>query len=136
MLPADAPLDELSFLFYVRTLPLVDGASYRLDRHFDARRNPVTFRVLRRESVRVPAGEFASIVVEMKVVDPDRYGGVGTIVLHLSDDERRVPLRIVSSIPGQGRITFSLESADAETARIVGISLTAPPAIGGASTTR
>jgi hypothetical protein len=42
------PLDELSFLYYVRTLPLEDGDVYRVARHFDVRRNPVTIEVLGR----------------------------------------------------------------------------------------
>jgi hypothetical protein len=134
-LPSDAPLDELSFLFYVRTLPLAEGATYRLVRHFDAARNPVTFRVVKRERIRVPAGDFASIVVEMRVTDPDRYGGEGSIVLHLSDDSRRVPLRIVSSVPGAGRITFTLEALDPATARAVGLPPTAAAAGGRDSTT-
>jgi hypothetical protein len=134
-LPTDAPLDELSFLFYVRTLPLEDGATYRLMRHFDARRNPVTFRVVRRERVRVPAGEFASVLVEMRVTDPARYQGEGTIMLHLSDDALRIPLRIASSVPGAGRITFSLEAFDAITAAAVGGSLTPRAAARRDSTT-
>src|SRR5688500_11580297 len=43
------PLDELSFLYYLRTLPLEDGAVYTVKRHFDPARNPVTITVLRRE---------------------------------------------------------------------------------------
>src|SRR4051812_9369636 len=35
-----APLDELSFLYYLRTLPLVDDETLTLARHFDTARNP------------------------------------------------------------------------------------------------
>ncbi|HEU0012926.1 MAG TPA: DUF3108 domain-containing protein, partial [Longimicrobium sp.] len=74
----DAPLDELSFLYYVRTLRLEPGAEYTLNRHFDPNRNPVHVRVLRRERQTVPAGTFSVVVVEMRVRDPrvgDQGGG-------------------------------------------------------------
>ena len=106
----DAPLDELSFLYFIRTLPLEDGASYSLTRHYEARRNPVVVTVLGRAPLRVPAGEFAAIQVQMKVKDPDHYGGEGIIRLHLTDDARRIPLRIESSVPRAGRMVLSLES--------------------------
>lgn len=107
----DAPLDELSFLYHVRELRLADGDVYSCVRHFDAARNPVSVRVVQRGRLRVPAGEFAIVVVEMRVKDPQRYGKEGVIRLHLTDDARRVPVRIESSIPGVGSMTLDLESA-------------------------
>ncbi len=104
------PLDELSFLFFVRTLPLADGASYDLARHFDARRNPVRLRVVRRARVTVPAGSFDVVEVEMRVKDPGRFGGEGVIRMHLTDDARRIPVRIDSSMPFVGGVALSLES--------------------------
>lgn len=106
----DAPLDELSFLYYVRTLRLADGDSYSLARHYDPRRNPVTVRVLGRGRINVPAGSFRAIEVEMRVLDPVRYRGEGVIQMHLTDDARRVPVRIESAIPRAGRMVLSLES--------------------------
>lgn len=107
----DAPLDELSFLFLLRTLPLETGATYDLNRHYDPRRNPVTLRVLRRSRVTVPAGTFDVVEVEMQVRDPERYGGrPGVIRIQMSDDARRLPVRIESSVPVLGRMVMSLES--------------------------
>lgn len=105
-----APLDELSFIYFVRTLPLEAGASYSLSRHYDPARNPVTVRVVGRGAVTVPAGRFETIEVEMRVRDPIRYRGEGVIQLHLTDDRRRVPVRIESAIPRVGRMVLSLES--------------------------
>jgi hypothetical protein len=109
-LPTAAPLDELSFLYFVRTLPLETGGTYSLTRHYEARRNPVVVRVLGRGPIRVPAGQFTAIEVQMRVKDPARYGGEGVIQLHLTDDARRIPLRIESSVPRAGRMVLSLES--------------------------
>lgn len=108
--PTAEPLDELSFLYYVRTLPLSAGAEYRVDRHFDPRRNPVVIRVVGREVIEVPAGTFSTILVEMNVRDPERYQGEGQIRMHLLDDEFRTPLRIETSLPQVGQMVLELES--------------------------
>lgn len=109
-MPTSAPLDELSFIFFIRTLRLAPGDSYTLARHYDATRNPVRIRVVGRGPMRVPAGAFQTIEVEMRVTDPAHYRGEGVIRLHLSDDARRIPVRIESAIPRAGRMVLSLES--------------------------
>jgi hypothetical protein len=106
----DQPLDELSFIYFVRTLPLVDGDEYAFDRHFYPERNPTRVRVVGRELVTVPAGEFQAVVVEMQVKDDRRYDGVGTVRIHLTDDDRRIPLRIESRMRNAGTTVLSLES--------------------------
>jgi hypothetical protein len=100
--PTADPLDELSILYYLRTLPLKDGDSYTLTRHFDQARNPVRVQVLRRERTVVPAGEFATVVVEMRVRDSRVFRGDGTLRLSLTDDEDRIPVRIASTAPWLG----------------------------------
>lgn len=107
---AAVPLDELSFLYYIRTLPLEMGAEHRLDRHFDPDRSPVVIRVLQRENITVPAGTFATVLIEMRVRDPERYEGEGRIRMHLLENERRTPIRIETTLPGVGTMTLDLES--------------------------
>ena len=106
----DAPLDELSFLFYLRTLPLSGDTTLTLARHFDVARNPTIVRVVGREDVEVGAGRFHSIVVEMRVRDARRYHGEGTIRIHLSDDRCRLLLRLESNVPDAGTATLALAS--------------------------
>jgi hypothetical protein len=108
--PSDAPLDELSFIYFLRTVPLADDATYRFDRHFDASRNPTTVRVLGRESVTTGAGTFATVAVEMRVMDAGRYQGEGVIRINLSDDHCRIPVRIQSTVPIAGAAVLTLES--------------------------
>lgn len=112
-IPTAAPLDELSFLFFIRTLPLETGAAYDLNRHFDTRRNPVQVRVLGRQQTTVPAGTFRTVAVEMRVHDPERYRDrrQAVIRLYLTDDECRIPVRIESSMPFVGSVTMALQSA-------------------------
>lgn len=110
-LTTDEPLDELSFLYFLRTLSLEDGQTLNLRRHYDPDRNPVEVRVLGRRQTRTPAGEFATVEVEMRVRDPQRYRGKGgSIRLFLTDDERRIPVRIESSVPVLGRMVMTLVS--------------------------
>ena len=109
-MPTGAPLDELSFVYFLRTLRLADGDTYSFDRHYDTARNPIRIRVVGRGPVRVPAGEFRAIEVEMRVRDARQYGGEGLIRLHLTDDAHRTPVRIESRIPRAGHMTLLLET--------------------------
>jgi len=105
-----APLDELSFIYFLRTVPLEADSTYSFNRHFDAARNPTTVKVVRRESVTVGAGTFDAILVEMRVRDPARYRGEGVIRIHFTDDGRRLPLRIESTLPVAGTALLTLEA--------------------------
>lgn len=106
----DAPLDELSFMYFLRTIPLTADTTYQFNRHFDAARNPTIVRVVRREAVATGEGEFHTVLLEMRVKDPRRYRGEGVISINLSDDDRRLPVRIVSSMPVVGTATLTLDS--------------------------
>jgi hypothetical protein len=108
--PTSAPLDELSFIYYLRTLPLDADSVRQVVRHYDSARNPISLRVTGRDTVRTNAGTFPTIVVEMRVKDPRRYGGEGIIRLHLSDDAFRYPVRIESAVPLLGATVLTLES--------------------------
>jgi hypothetical protein len=105
-----SPLDELSFLYYLRTLPLDADTPLTIARHFDVARNPTIVTVLRREEIEVPAGRFRAIVVEMRVRDARRYHGEGTIRVSLSDDDCRLILRLESTVPDAGSASLSLHS--------------------------
>ena len=107
---SEQPLDELSFLFYLRTLPLAPDSKLTLSRHFDQTRNPTVVRVVGREEIEVAAGRFRAIVVEMQVRDTRHYQGEGTIRIHLSDDQCRLLVRLESKLPDAGVVTLALAS--------------------------
>jgi hypothetical protein len=109
-LGSDAPLDELSFIYLLRTLPLHSGAVFRLDRHFDAARNPTIVRVVGRDTLTTPAGIFRTHIIEMEVRDPKRYRGTGIIRLHIDESGCRMPIRIESRMPVLGVTTLTLTS--------------------------
>lgn len=106
----DAPLDELSFMYALRTIALPAGQPLALDRHFDKARNPVVLRVLGTDTVPTPAGSFRTVVVEMRVKDPRRYRGEGVLKIHFTDDHCRIPVRIESTMPVIGTTVMTLES--------------------------
>jgi len=108
-LDSERPLDELSFLFLARSLELEPGESVEFARHFDAARNPVVMRDRGRSTVTVPAGRFAVRVLEMDVHDPTRFGDAGRVVLYLSDDADRIPVRIATAMPVVGEMVLVME---------------------------
>jgi hypothetical protein len=113
-LATDKPLDELSFLFFLRTLPLPTDSTLVVSRHFDVTRNPTTLHVAGREEIEVGAGRFRAIVVEMRVRDSRHYQGEGTLRIHLSDDRCRLLLRLESKLPDAGTATLALRSYEGE----------------------
>jgi hypothetical protein len=109
--PTGDPLDELSFIYFMRTLALTADTTFQVSRHFDAERNPIGLRILGRETISTKAGKFATIAVEMRVKDPRNYRGEGVIRIHLTDDACRLPVRIESMMPDIGKTVLTLESA-------------------------
>lgn len=108
--PSPAPLDELSFIYVIRTLDIGRDA-LTLERHFDPARNPTVLRFVGRDTVEIPSGRYPTREVEMRVRDSRHYRGEGVIRFSLSDDPCSRPLRIVSDIPGAGHVVMTLRTA-------------------------
>jgi hypothetical protein len=108
--PSDAPLDELSFMYFIRTLPLADNATYTFNRHFDVNRSPTSVKVIRRETISTGAGKFQTVLVEMRVKDPRRFKGEGVIRINMTDDSVHLPVRIESAMPVIGTAVMILET--------------------------
>jgi hypothetical protein len=106
----DQPLDELSFICLLRTLELEVGTEISLERHYQAERNPVVVRAVRRERVALPSGVFSTVLFEMEVRDGRRFNGSGVIRLYLTDDLHRYPVRIETAMPVIGTMVLELEA--------------------------
>lgn len=111
--PEAAPLDELSFIYFIRTLPMIPGTARRFDRHFDAARDPVMIRVVRPEIIGTPIGEIKTMLVEMRVRDPRHFKQDGLIRINISSDECRLPVRIESTMPVLGKAVLTMRSENA-----------------------
>ncbi len=95
----DRPLDEGSFLYFLRTIVLAVGKDTSFDNYFRPERNPVRIRVLRKEKIRVPAGEFNAIVVQPVIVSSRIFSEGGRAEVWLSDDDNRIMLQMKSKLP-------------------------------------
>lgn len=121
-IPTDRPLDDVSFLYYVRTLPLAVGDVYTVPRYFKPDGNPVVIRVLRRETIEVPAGRFNTVVVQPIIKTDGLFGEGGRAEVYFTDDHRRILVHMTSRVPILGSLSLHLKSYRA------GERLTAEPA--------
>lgn len=108
-LPTNRPLDEVSFLYYVRTLPLEVGQTYTLNNYFKEDGNPVVLRVLRRETITVPAGTFRTIVVQPTIRTRGLFGEGGEAEVYFSDDDRRILVQMRSRVRLIGSLSLHLQ---------------------------
>ncbi|MHB1222959.1 MAG: DUF3108 domain-containing protein [Gemmatimonadaceae bacterium] len=92
------PLDDGSFLYFIRTVPLIVGRTYEFQRYFRPDRNPVTIRVLRKERVKVPAGTFEAIVIQPIIKTSGIFSENGHAEIWLSDDDRHIMLQMKSKL--------------------------------------
>jgi hypothetical protein len=92
------PLDDGSFLYFVRTVTLAVGQTYTFNRYFRPDRNPVTIRVLRKERIKVPAGEFDAVVIQPIIKARGIFSENGQAEIWLSDDDRRMMLQMKSRL--------------------------------------
>lgn len=93
------PLDDASFFYFIRSLSLEVGKEYEFNRYFDPRSNPVIVRVLRKEHIEVPAGEFDAIVLQPIINTSGIFSEGGRAEIWLSDDKRRILLQMKSKLP-------------------------------------
>ncbi|HEX6939035.1 MAG TPA: DUF3108 domain-containing protein [Longimicrobiales bacterium] len=104
------PLDDVSFLYFVRTLPLEVGQTYTFHRYYKADGNPVTLKVLRKETVTVPAGTFETIVVQPIIRTDGLFGEGGEAEVYFTDDDQRLLVQMKSKVPVIGDLSLHLES--------------------------
>jgi len=107
-LHTDRPLDDVSVVYLARGLPLKTGDVYTIDRYFKAEANPIVLRVLRRETVTVPAGTFPTVVVRPTIKTSGLFGEGGEAELFFSDDARHTLVKMQSKVPLIGSLTLLL----------------------------
>jgi hypothetical protein len=93
------PLDEGSFVYFMRSTPLEVGKTYEFDRYYHLDRNPVRIDVVRRERVTVPAGEFDAILIRPTIKSKGLFSEKGDAEVWLADDSTRRVLRLKSKLP-------------------------------------
>ncbi|HEY8851736.1 MAG TPA: DUF3108 domain-containing protein [Gemmatimonadaceae bacterium] len=92
------PLDDASFLYFLRSVPLEVGRTYTFNRYFQPEGNPIVIRVLRREQVTVPAGTFNAIVVQPQFKTSGIFSQKGHAEVWLADDSTHMMLQLKSGL--------------------------------------
>ena len=104
----DNPLDDASFFFFVRRIPLEVDSQYTFNRYFNPNSNPVIIKVERKETITVPAGTFSAIVIQPVIKAGGLFGEGGHAEIWLSDDNRRILLQMKTRVPVIGSLNLYL----------------------------
>src|SRR5882724_3777017 len=103
------PLDDASFLYWVRTVPLEVGKRYEYARYFRPDRNPVIIEVVKRERVSVAGKKWRAIIVSPKIPQGRGiFAEKSETHIWLSDDPQRLVLAIQSKF-SFGQVTLKLK---------------------------
>lgn len=103
------PLDDISFIYFVRSLPLEVGDTYYLNRYYTETGNPVKIHVERIDTVEVPAGTFETLVIKPEGKTKGLFSQGGEAEIHLSNDENRVVVYLRTRMPVLKSLTLHLE---------------------------
>lgn len=112
------PLDDIALLFYVRGRPLEVGTTVDIPRHFKPGSNPITLKVVRKDTIEAAGRRWPTIVVQPTIKTSTMFGD-GKASVWLADDSTRVIVQI-NARAAVGSITMRLrsyrQSGDAENA--------------------
>jgi len=107
-------LDDAAFFYFLRTIPLEVGKSYKYDRYFKKDLNLVVIKVVKREKMELPDGkEVTCLILNPVVGEEGLFAPKSRAMLWLTDDERRLPVQIRAKLPF-GTVTLRLEKISTE----------------------
>jgi Protein of unknown function (DUF3108) len=99
MKTVEHPVDQTSILYFIRTIALPVGLDTGFYNYFMPDANPIRIRVLGRERIKVPAGEFNAVVIQPQIKAKGLFSEGGEARVWLSDDERHIILQMKSKVP-------------------------------------
>lgn len=94
------PLDEGSFVYFMRTVRVPVGQTREFHQYFKPDRNPVVIRALRRDTVEVPSGRYPTVVVRPQIPARGIFAEGGEAELWFSDDAERVLVQLKTKFAG------------------------------------
>lgn len=110
----DGLLDTLSSIYYLRNRPLVIGQTETLHIFDSEAYAEVPVEILRREQIRLPNLSSAdTLVVRPLVKTTGMFRQSGEIMIWLTNDRSKVPVKIVTTIP-LGTVTAELVTAETQ----------------------
>lgn len=92
------PLDDASFLYFVRDLSLAVGKRYEYARYFQQEGNPIVLQVARAEHITVPAGSFDAVVVQPLIRTRGIFSDRGRAEVWLRTDGAHEVLQVKSHL--------------------------------------
>jgi hypothetical protein len=95
----DQPLDEASFFFYLRTVPLEVGRTFTVERYYYAEKNPIVIAVVRRERIKVPAGEFDAFVLKPVIKSNGLFSVKSDAEVWVANDAAHTIVKLRSRLP-------------------------------------
>lgn len=104
------PLDDVSFFYFVRTVPLIVGETYTYTRYFRPDKNPVIVKVLRREKIKVDAGTFNTIVLQPIIKSGGLFAEGGEALIWVTDDDRHIMVQLKAKMPVLRTLELFLKS--------------------------
>ena len=93
--------DIVSAFYYVRTQNLKsmkNGQVFYLQNYFDGKTHKLGVKIHNRETIKVEAGTFKTIMIEPLVVDGGLFKSEGHIYIWLTDDENKIPVKVSTKI--------------------------------------
>jgi hypothetical protein len=101
--------DVLSIFYYIRSQEFKAGDTLRVESYADRKHYPLDVLVLKRETIKVPAGTFRCFLLEPAMREGSIFEQKGKMWIWYSDDERRLPVLIKSRINVVGSLSMELK---------------------------
>ncbi|MCY7363450.1 MAG: DUF3108 domain-containing protein [Ignavibacteria bacterium] len=93
--------DAMSAFYFSRTLDfdkMKEGDKVRLENFYKDKTYPLEVRYLGKETIEVTAGEFRCIKVEPLVAEGGLFKSEGSIIVWMTDDDRRMPVKVKTKV--------------------------------------
>lgn len=93
--------DIVSAFYFLRTFDLKSmpkGSSISLQNFYKDRSHDLEVRIMGRQRIIVKAGEFDCVVVEPMVLAGGLFKSEGRILIWLSDDDRKIPIKVSTKV--------------------------------------
>lgn len=93
--------DIMSAFYYARTIDYSQfkiGQRIHLKNFFKGKTNPLDVKYLGKQKIKVNAGTFQCIVIEPLVKEGGLFKSEGRILIWLSDDENKIPVKVSTKI--------------------------------------
>ena len=93
--------DIMSAFYYARTIDYTNfkvGQRVHLSNFFKGKTNPLDIKYLGKQKVEVDAGTFNCIIVEPMVKEGGLFKSEGRILIWMTDDERKIPVKVNTKV--------------------------------------